>query len=95
MRLRAIRINNFGCIDGEGCEVEIDRIVVLIGPDNVGKSTILDAYRPLPALVQRNRSEIQGVGASSRVRGSSIENWHPECSRFLTRMIPSCCFMIP
>lgn len=44
MRLRAIRIMNFGCIDAEGCEVEIDRIVVLIGPNNVGKSTILDAY---------------------------------------------------
>ncbi|MBE3040132.1 MAG: AAA family ATPase, partial [Chloroflexi bacterium] len=44
MKLRAVRILNFGCIDAEGCEVEIDRIVVLIGPNNAGKSTILDAY---------------------------------------------------
>jgi len=44
MKLRAVRIRNFGCIDAEGCEVEIDRIVVLIGQNNVGKSTILDAY---------------------------------------------------
>ncbi|MFH0851809.1 MAG: AAA family ATPase, partial [Candidatus Peregrinibacteria bacterium] len=44
MKLRAMRIRNFGCIDSEGCEVEIDRIVVLIGPNNAGKSTILDAY---------------------------------------------------
>ena len=34
----------FGCIDAQGYEVEIDRIVVLIGPNNVGKSTLLDAY---------------------------------------------------
>lgn len=44
MKLTALKIANFGCIDGTGCEIEIDRIVILIGPNNVGKSTILDAY---------------------------------------------------
>ncbi|GEM_PF-42138 len=44
MRLRSLRIANFGCIDDTGVEVVIDKIVVLIGPNNVGKSTVLDAY---------------------------------------------------
>lgn len=50
MRLRSIRIRNFGCIDKEGCEIEIDRIVVLIGQNNVGKSTILDAYEAFASI---------------------------------------------
>lgn len=50
MKLRAVRIRNFGCIDAEGCEVEIDRIVVLIGQNNVGKSTILDAYEAFASI---------------------------------------------
>lgn len=44
MKLTALKISNFGCIDAAGCEIEIDRIVIMIGPNNVGKSTILDAY---------------------------------------------------
>lgn len=44
MRLRALKIINFGCIDDRGYEIEVDDIVVIIGPNNVGKSAILDAY---------------------------------------------------
>lgn len=44
MRLAALRIRNFECIGGDGVEVIIDDIVVLIGPNNAGKSAILDAY---------------------------------------------------
>ncbi len=38
---------NFGCIDEEGYEFEIDKIVILIGPNNVGKSTVFDAYEAI------------------------------------------------
>jgi putative ATP-dependent endonuclease of OLD family len=47
MKLRSIGICNFGCIGSPGYTVEVDEIVVLIGKNNVGKSTILDAYEAL------------------------------------------------
>lgn len=47
MKLRSIRVTNFGCIGDPGCTIEIDDIVVLIGRNNVGKSTIFDAYEAL------------------------------------------------
>ena len=50
MILRALKISNFGCIDEEGYEFEIDKIVVLIGANNVGKSTVLDAYEAFASV---------------------------------------------
>ena len=50
MRLRALKICNFGCIDEEGYEFEIDKIVVLIGANNVGKSTVFDAYEAFASV---------------------------------------------
>ena len=44
MRLSALRIRNFECIDAKGVEIRMDNIIVLIGPNNAGKSAILDAY---------------------------------------------------
>lgn len=44
MKLSALQIRNFGCIDENGITVKIDNIVVLIGPNNVGKTTVLKAY---------------------------------------------------
>ncbi len=44
MKLIELRIKNFGCIDERGINVKIDDIVVLIGPNNVGKTTVLKAY---------------------------------------------------
>jgi putative ATP-dependent endonuclease of OLD family len=44
MKLSALSIKNFGCFDDRGCEIKIDKIVILIGQNNTGKSTILDAY---------------------------------------------------
>lgn len=44
MKLSGLTIKNFGCFDDAGCEIKIDNIVVLIGQNNTGKSTILDAY---------------------------------------------------
>ena len=44
MKLRELIINNYGCIGNSGLRVVIDNIVVLIGPNNVGKTTVLKAY---------------------------------------------------
>ena len=43
-RLRKLTIRNLGCIGAEGVVLDLDNIVVLVGPNNVGKSTILYAY---------------------------------------------------
>lgn len=44
MILRALTIKNFASIGDPGIVVPIDDIVVLIGQNNVGKSSVLDAY---------------------------------------------------
>lgn len=43
-RLHKLRISNFRCIGEDPVELELDDIVVLVGPNNVGKSSILRAY---------------------------------------------------
>lgn len=43
-KLRRLTVRNFRCIGPEGVEVELDDIVVLVGPNNSGKSSILRAY---------------------------------------------------
>ncbi|MDH0864677.1 AAA family ATPase [Mitsuaria sp. GD03876] len=47
MRLAGFHVENFKSIGPSGCLIRIDRIVVLIGRNNAGKSTILDAYEAL------------------------------------------------
>ena len=43
-RLHKLIIQNFRSIGSEKVEIELDDIVVLVGPNNVGKSSILRAY---------------------------------------------------
>ena len=43
-RLRKLWVSNFRCIGTTPIEIELDDIVVLVGPNNVGKSAILRAY---------------------------------------------------
>ncbi|BFP41170.1 hypothetical protein FGF1_20150 [Flavobacteriaceae bacterium GF1] len=43
-RLKKLIIKNFRSIGEEGVEIDLDEIVVLVGPNNVGKSSILRAY---------------------------------------------------
>lgn len=42
--IKKLKIKNFGCIGSQPIELDIDNIVVLVGPNNAGKSTILKAY---------------------------------------------------
>ena len=44
MKPRALTISNFASIGDPGVTIPIDDIVVLIGPNNSGKSSVLDAY---------------------------------------------------
>lgn len=44
MRLAGMRIRNYRRIGSIECEIRIDEIVVLVGQNNSGKSTVLDAY---------------------------------------------------
>lgn len=43
-RLKELKIKNFRCIGDRTVEIELDDIVVLVGPNNTGKSSILRAY---------------------------------------------------
>ncbi len=43
-RLHKLSVSNFRCIGSEPVEIELDDIVVLVGPNNAGKSCILRAY---------------------------------------------------
>lgn len=43
-RLKKLIVKNFRCIGGRGVEIDLDDIVVLVGANNVGKSSILKAY---------------------------------------------------
>src|SRR5476649_1957215 len=43
-RLVKLVIKNYRCIGSKPVEIELDDIVVFVGPNNVGKSSILQAY---------------------------------------------------
>lgn len=53
-RLRKLTIRNFRCIGSRAVEVELDQVVVLVGPNNVGKSSILRAYELVMQHGSRN-----------------------------------------
>lgn len=43
-RLKSLKIKNFRSIGADGIQIDLDDIVVLVGPNNAGKSSILRAY---------------------------------------------------
>jgi putative ATP-dependent endonuclease of OLD family len=43
-RLHKLTVSNFRCIGPTPVEIELDDIVILVGPNNAGKSSILRAY---------------------------------------------------
>ena len=50
MRLAGLLIKNYKRIGDHECGVRIDKIVVLIGQNNAGKSTVLDAYEAFASM---------------------------------------------
>lgn len=43
-RLHKLRVSNFRCIGRVPVEIELDDIVILVGPNNAGKTSLLRAY---------------------------------------------------
>lgn len=43
-RITNLFIKNFGCFGEQGVSVDINKIVVIVGENNIGKSTILNAF---------------------------------------------------
>lgn len=43
-RILQLQIKNFGCFDNTGVSVDINKIVIIVGENNIGKSTILRAF---------------------------------------------------
>lgn len=50
--IKKLIIKNFGCIGNTPVELDIDKIVVLVGPNNAGKSTILRAYEAVTDCIK-------------------------------------------
>jgi predicted ATP-dependent endonuclease of OLD family len=50
VKLVSLQIKNFKRIGPDGCNIRIDQIVVLVGRNNVGKSTVLDAYEAFASM---------------------------------------------
>lgn len=45
LRLVKLIVKNYKCIGSEGVDIDLNDIVVLVGPNNAGKSSILQAYQ--------------------------------------------------
>jgi putative ATP-dependent endonuclease of OLD family len=56
-RITNLKIQNFGCIGANGISVDIDKIVVLIGPNNSGKSTILRAFEVVTECLKLDQDD--------------------------------------
>ena len=69
-RITKLKIKNFGCIGTEGIEIDIDKIVVLVGANNAGKSTILRAFEVVADCLKLEQDDFHN-------RQVTTEN-HPE-----------------
>lgn len=72
MRLREFEVKNFGCIGGDGLKIVIDEIIVLIGPNNVGKSTVLKAYQAFEGNSSLNKEDFYDYDCSTPITMSGI-----------------------
>ncbi len=54
IKLKRLIIKNFRGIGSKGVEIELNNIVVLVGPNNSGKSTILKVMN----MIAENKTEI-------------------------------------
>ncbi|MGR5184352.1 ATP-dependent nuclease [Photobacterium damselae] len=56
-KIKKLVIKNFGCIGSQKLEVDIDDIVVLVGANNAGKSTILRAYEAVTDCLKLDQDD--------------------------------------
>lgn len=71
-KLVKMRIVNFGCFGSDGVEISLDNIVCLVGPNNVGKSTVLRAYE---AAVSSCDLKPEDIYAGANGLSASVELW--------------------
>ncbi len=62
--IKKLKIKNFGCIGSEQVELDIDNIVVLVGPNNAGKSTILKAYEAVTDCLKLEQDDFHNKQVS-------------------------------
>jgi putative ATP-dependent endonuclease of the OLD family len=56
-KISKLVIKNFGCIGPQGISVDIDKIVILVGANNAGKSTILRAFEVVTDGLKLNEDD--------------------------------------
>ncbi len=62
--IKTLIIKNFGCIGSDAVELDIDNIVVLVGPNNAGKSTILKAYEAVTDCLKLEQDDFHNKQVS-------------------------------
>ncbi len=62
--IKKLKIKNFGCIGSHSVELDIDNIVVLVGPNNAGKSTILKAYEAVTDCLKLDQDDFHNKQVS-------------------------------
>lgn len=62
--IKKLVIKNFGCIGNQSVELDIDNIVVLVGPNNAGKSTILRAYEAVTDCLKLDQDDFHNKQVS-------------------------------
>lgn len=73
-RLSKLIIKNFRCIGNNPVEIELDDIVVLVGSNNAGKSTILKAYE----VIMSHGSNAGKLTIDDFPNGEIIKGVYPE-----------------
>lgn len=56
-QIKKLIIKNFGCIGNDSVSIDIDKIVVLVGANNAGKSTILKAIEVVTDCLELEESD--------------------------------------
>ncbi|MBY6017368.1 AAA family ATPase [Halomonas denitrificans] len=64
-KIKKLIIKNFGCIGSQQLEVDIDDIVVLVGANNAGKSTILRAYEAVTDCLKLEQDDFHNKQVSA------------------------------
>lgn len=64
-KIKKLIIKNFGCIGNDPISVNIDKIVILVGANNAGKSTILRAYEAVTDNLKLDLSDFHNNQVNS------------------------------
>jgi putative ATP-dependent endonuclease of OLD family len=72
-RLNKLKVSNFRCIGNQPVEIELDDIVILVGPNNTGKTAILRAYE----VVMQHGSKEGDLTIDDFPDGKNVEGRQP------------------